>query len=628
MVKRLLAFLALGCLRAAERAAALQPQRLSNVIGEDREQSLEKDRFMTEKEALPQEAFANFAADVTPLLDKWNVTGLALAAVKDGEVVFAGGFGKRNLISGAEVTPQTIFAIGSSSKTFTATALAMLVDDGKLNWDTPLREYLPTFKLSDHVASERMTPRDLLIHNSGLPRHDLAWYRAPLTRKELVERLAYFEPCQDFRSTWQYQNMMYITAGYLVECVSGLNWEEFVQQRLFAPLGMTKSYTDDRSACESVTDYSLPYRSKHGVIKEIPFYSHWQALAPAGSIHSCVEDMSKWVRFHLNKGKVDDQQLVSEAQMTQVHTPHMAGVDRELITLDPRQFPELFYTSYALGWFVTSYRGHTLLYHSGSIDGFHALVALLPRENLGVVTLTNTDIHMLEVVTTYQALDRLLGVEPADWHERYLKIHHGLMDATKQVKEAAHADRIPSTSPSYALDAYAGTFEHAGYGKVEIERQAEQLILNYHAFTGALDHFHYDTFLFTAEELDADFQITFSTNARGDVDSLAFPLEKKVAPIVFKRVASQKLAEKSYLEQFVGDYELKMGESVLVVGVGLQGEALLANIPGQSDELEPCKENEFRLKSAPTQMITFLRGSDGQVSEARLPGGVTAKRKA
>ena len=234
---------------------------------------------MTEKEALPQEAFANFAADVTPLLDKWNVPGLALAAVKDGEVVFAGGFGKRNLTSGAEVTPQTIFAIGSSSKTFTATALAMLVDDGKLNWDTPLREYLPTFKLSDHVASERMTPRDLLIHNSGLPRHDLAWYRAPLTRKELVERLAYFEPCQDFRSTWQYQNMMYITAGYLVECVSGLNWEEFVQQRLFAPLGMTKSYTDDRSA-----------RKRHGLLVAVPEQA-WrnqrdsllQPLAGAGS---------------------------------------------------------------------------------------------------------------------------------------------------------------------------------------------------------------------------------------------------------------------------------------------------------------------------------------------------------
>ena len=314
--------------------------------------------------------------------------------------------------------------------------------------------------------------------------------------------------------------------------------------------------------------------------------------------------------------------------MTQVHTPHMAGVDRELITLDPRQFPELFYTSYALGWFVTSYRGHTLLHHGGSIDGFHALVTFLPRENLGVVTLTNTDTNMLEVVATYQALDRLLGVEPADWHERYFKIYQGLVDATKQAKEAAHADRIPATSLSHALDAYAGTFEHAGYGKVEIERQAEQLTLSYHAFTGSLDHFHYDSFLFTAEEFDADFKITFSTNARGDVDSLAFPLEEKVAPIVFKRVASQKLAEKSYLEQFVGDYELKMGERELVVGVSLQGEALVANIPGQSDELEPYKENEFRLKSAPAQIITFICGADGQVSEAHLPGGVIAKRKA
>ncbi|QBD77455.1 class A beta-lactamase-related serine hydrolase [Ktedonosporobacter rubrisoli] len=181
------------------------------------------------------------------------------------------------------------------------------------------------------------------------------------------ERLAYFESCKDFRSTWQYQNMMYATAGYFVECVSGLSWEDFVRQRLFALLGMTNSYIDDRSARESVMDYSLPYRSRHGEIKELPFYSHWQALAPAGSIHSCIKDMSKRVRFHLNKGKVDDQQLVSEEQMMQLHTSHMPGVDRELITLDPRQFPELFYTNYALGWFVTSYCGHTLLHHGGSI---------------------------------------------------------------------------------------------------------------------------------------------------------------------------------------------------------------------------------------------------------------------
>jgi len=583
---------------------------------------------MADKEVFSSDVFTNFDEYITPLLGEWKVPGMALAAVKDGELVFAGGFGKRNLTTDAEVTPRTIFAVGSSSKAFTATALAMLVDKGKLSWDTPIREYLPSFKLYDNMASEHMTPRDLLVHNSGLPRHDLAWYRADKSREELVASLRYFEPCKDFRSTWQYQNIVYATAGYLVEHVSGLRWEDFVQQRIFEPLGMTNSYIDDASAREHVTDYSLPYRGKDGEIKEVPFYSHWRALAPAGSIHSCVEDMSKWVLFHLNKGKVDERQLVSEVQMAQLHSPQMAGVEREMITLDPRQFPELFYTSYAMGWFVTSYRGHTLLHHGGSIDGFHALVAFLPRENLGVVTLTNTDTSMLETIAAYHALDLLLDAEPADWHGRYFKIYQGLVDAGKRAREAARADRVPDTSPSHDLAAYAGTFEHSGYGKVEIELEGEQLALSYNAITGPLDHFHYDSFIITADEFDADFRVTFSANERGDIESLAVPLEEKVAPIVFKRVASKTLSEKSYLTQFAGEYEIMLGDMPIAITVSLQGDVLVADIPGQSDELEPYKENEFRLKSAPSQIITFLRDAEGQVNAARLPGGITAERKA
>src|SRR5207245_146376 len=237
---------------------------------------------------------------------------------------------------------------------------AMLVEEGKLRWDTPVNHYMPAFKLFDAFASERLTARDLLIHNSGLPRHDLSWYRSDCTREELVRRLRYLEPSKDFRSTWQYQNMMYATAGYLVECVSGLSWEDFVQQRIFAPLGMIRSYINDTSARVQTSDYSLPYHARENEIKQIPFYSRWQRLAPAGSIHTCVEDMSKWLLFHLNKGKVHETRLISEEQMVQLHQPQMAGVDRELPGMDPQLLPELFYSSYAMGWIVTALRGNTM----------------------------------------------------------------------------------------------------------------------------------------------------------------------------------------------------------------------------------------------------------------------------
>ena len=583
---------------------------------------------MTQTEEFAASAFAGIDDYITPLLSEWKVPGMALAAVKDGEVAFARGFGKRNLTTGEEATSQTIFAIGSSSKAFTAATLALLVDEGKLNWDVPVREYLPTFKLYDKMASERITPRDLLIHNSGLPRHDLVWYRSSKSRKELVAGLQYLEPSKDFRSTWQYQNMMYATAGYLVERISGQRWENFVQRRIFEPLGMKNSYMNDTGAREHSTDYSLPYREKDGEIKEIPFYSHWQALAPAGSIHSNVEDISKWLMLHLNKGKVGERQLISEGQMLQLHSPQMAGVERELITLDPTQFPELFYSSYAMGWIVTSYRGHTLLHHGGSINGFHALVAFMPHKNIGVVALTNTSTSMLETIAVYHALDLLLEAEPADWHKRYFEIYQGLVDAAKKGRENMHADRVLDTRPSHDLAAYVGTFEHAGYGKVVVGLKDEQLTLQYNDMDASLEHFHYDSFTFSSA-FDLDFKVTFASNARGDIESLAIPFEAKVSDIVFKRVANRALYEGTYLAQFAGEYEIMLGEQALAVSVVLQGETLIANAPGQPGaELDPYKENAFRVKSTPSQIITFVRGTEGQMSEAHLPGGIIAKRKA
>lgn len=583
---------------------------------------------MVHTEEFSADVFANIDEYIATLLSEWKVPGMALAAVKDGEVVFARGFGKRDLTSGAEVTPRTIFAIGSSSKAFTAATLAMLVDEGKLHWDTPVREYLPSFKLSDPVASERITPRDLLIHNSGLPRHDLAWYRSNRSRQELVAGLQYLAPSKDFRSTWQYQNMMYATAGYLAECVSGLSWEDFVQQRIFAPLGMTNSYMDDTSARKHTADYSLPYREKDGEIQEIPFYSHWQALGPAGSIHSCVEDMSKWILCQLNKGKVGEQQLISEGQLAQLHSPQMAGVERELVTLDPKNAPELFYSSYAMGWIVTSYRGKTLLHHGGSIGGFHAMVAFMPNQNLGVVALTNTHTSMLETVAVHHALDLLLGAEPADWHNRSFKTYRGLIDAARQAREAIRADRIPDTRPSHDLTAYVGTFEHGGYGNLEIELAEGQLMLHYNGMEAALEHLHFDSFTFILKEFEVGFKVTFATDARGEIESLSLPLEVKVSDIVFKRVANKAFYARSYLAQFAGEYEIMLGEMALVVSVALRGDVLIVNAPGQpAAELEPSKENEFRLKGSPSQSLTFIRDTAGLVSQVRLPGGFSARRK-
>jgi CubicO group peptidase (beta-lactamase class C family) len=231
-----------------------------------------------------------------------RVPGLALGVILGDEVILAKGFGKRDIASGLEVTPRTLFAIGSSSKAFTAKGLAMLDDEGKLEWDKPVKHYIPSLQLYDYVATERLTPRDLLIHNSGLPRYDILWYNnANLSRKDVFERLQYLEPTRDFRTTWQYQNLMYATAGYLIEIISGQTWEEFIRQRILEPLGMSDTNFSVHDS-QQTPDFALPYKETKQQIERIDFYDRMQAVGPAGAINSHIMDMAKWTSCLINEG--------------------------------------------------------------------------------------------------------------------------------------------------------------------------------------------------------------------------------------------------------------------------------------------------------------------------------------
>jgi len=335
------------------------------------------------KKKAPKVNLKGFPEFVEKAMKGWKVPGLAISIVKDGKVVFAEGFGFCDVKKGLKVTPQTLFAIGSSSKAFTATAMGILVDECKLDWDNPVREYLPSFKLKDLFAAERMTHRDLVCHRSGLPRHDAIWYGASANRKELFNRLAYLEPSKDFRTIFQYQNLMFMTAGYLVGQIAGKTWEKFVQERILNPLGMNDgnfSVEDSKKA----PDFALPYMEKKDKVIEIPF-RNIDAVGPAGSINSNVMDMAKWVLLNLNKGKHGEKQIISEASLKQIHSPQM--VMGEMFP-GFEKYNELFYDNYGMGWMITFYKGHLLLHHGGGIDGFTALVSFMPRDNMGIVVLT------------------------------------------------------------------------------------------------------------------------------------------------------------------------------------------------------------------------------------------------
>jgi CubicO group peptidase (beta-lactamase class C family) len=463
---------------------------------------------------------------VEQIMKDWHVPGLAVAIVKDGNVVYAKGFGSRDLNKGLKVTTDTLFAIGSCSKAFTATAMGILVDEKKLDWDKPLRDYLPDFKLSDSYATEHIRPRDLVTHQSGLPRHDMMWYGSPLSRKELYDRLQYLEPSKPLHAKFQYNNLMFMTAGMLVERISGSSWEEFVRRKILDPLGMkTSNFSVNDS--QKMPDFSLPYREADGVVREIPF-RNIDAIGPAGSINSSVNEMAKWLLLQLNKGKVDSRSIISEKNLGEIHTPQIvAGGDLK--------YDESFYTSYAMGWMVTSYRGHPVLAHGGGIDGFTSQVRFLPKDQLGVVVLTNSTSPASGLIAN-NAIDRMLGLTEAPLAQRAKEDFDKARAAQVKAKLEDEAKRKKDALPTHALKEYTGEYEHPAYQTLTITQEGEQLKADLHTLSGKLKHYHYD--IFQGVEGAAGIggiKLTFLMNRAGEIDRVSLPFESSVKEIVFTR---------------------------------------------------------------------------------------------
>lgn len=535
----------------------------------------------------------------------WKVPGLAVTVVRADEAILSRGYGVRDAERDLPVTPDTIFAIASCSKAFTCAALGILVDEGALDWDTPVREYMPSFRMYDDFASERITPRDLVCHRSGLPRHDLAWYGSAATREELVERLRYLRPSADLRTTYQYQNLMYMAAGHLIEHLTGRTWEEWVRERIFLPLGMTNSNTAVAVSQQS-PDHAAPYREREGALERMPFYEQW-AIGPAGSINSSVDDLSRWLHMHLGGGACGEVRVLSEGQVRQMRTPHTPMPADE-------KYPEVLHPSYGLGWTVQSYRGHEMAQHGGNIDGFSSLVTLLPRAGIGIAALTNLNGNPVPWVATAWLCDRLLGLDPAPWLERAGREREEREAGEERSKRQADEERGENTRPAHPLEAYAGEYAHSGYGVARWEVRDDELALTYNGMTFPVRHYHYETWDVEIERFDMQLKATFATNARGDVASVAMPLESTVPDIVFTRLPDARLRERAYLERFAGEYDLNGA----TVTIALLGEGrLLARLPSRPRiALTPRTENEFVVEGVTGVGIRFETDDAGAITGA------------
>lgn len=475
-------------------------------------------------------------------LELWHVPGLALAVVRDGQVLLCEGFGLRNVAGALPVTPGTLFPIASCTKAFTAMSVAMLVDDGLIEWDKPVKYYLSDFKMWDDCATQRLTPRDLLSHRSGLPGHDMMWFATQYNRREIFERLHYLEPTCDFRTTFQYQNLMYVLMGVLIDEIAGIPWEKFVQTRIFGRLGMKQSNFSTQVTQKS-PDFATPYLIRGGKFEEIPFFeddAEKSGICPAGGICSCVEDMALWVQLQLNQGRLGEETLVSQAALDQMHSPHIFIDDPHA----RRQYGYEF-TSYGMGWGMRSHKGEVLLEHDGMTDGFYSLVSLMPRRGIGIVALSNADAYwdapqanLVPNIISYSIYDRLLGLETTDWNALMRASYEAMAEEIRQMRSQAAIEPESPTQPSLPIDCYLGDFEHPGYGIVSARKTAGglQMVVNDRLIL-PLRHVNGDTFKVYFEMAGQWQKFAFLPDA-GRVDQVSIAMEPRVKEILFNRIRS------------------------------------------------------------------------------------------
>jgi CubicO group peptidase (beta-lactamase class C family) len=556
-------------------------------------------------------------------MQQWKVPGLAIGIVQNGKVIYAKGYGFRDVEHKLPVNTDTLFPIGSISKSFTSLAFAMLNDEGKVDWDKPVRSYLPEFQMNDPVASEHAVPRDLFSHRTGLPRHDIVWYSSDFSRADMVSRLRYLKPNKEFRSAYHYNNLTIMTMGYLEGKVTSLGWEGTIREKIFSPLGMAHSDLSVEDI-EKTDNHALPYELKKEVVTQVPFHNI-DAIGPAGSINSSIADMSHYLTFQLGDGKYEGKQLVSESNLRLMHSPQTSMPD-----LPPAfSFPELGHFSYGLTWVVTAYRGHDLVWHNGGIDGFYALLSLLPDDHMGVVVLTNMPGQPAPEILAYNVYDRLLGLDQVPWLARFKDLEAKRKKQEEESKKTKVSDKKTGTHPSHDLKDYAGNYENPGYGLIKVEQKADVLELSLNKLGPyPLDHYHYDVFQIPedADTPAAGELFQFHINKKGDIHSISAALESALPEdIVFTR-AVEKISL-DVLRTLTGDYLL----NGMTVTVALAGDSLRLTVPGQPPyELVPARGLTFDIKGMAGFSMEFKKDDTGKVTEAMFyqPNGVfTATKK-
>lgn len=425
----------------------------------------------------------------TQIVEDWDIPGVSIGIVKDGQMVFSGNYGV--LEEGKEGGPDknTLYAIASNSKAFTSAIIGMLVQEGKLDWNDQVRKYLPYFELYDPWVSNEVTVRDLLCHRVGLGTFsgDVIWYKADLTAEQIIRRLKYLPPAFDFRAGYGYSNVMFVTAGELIREVTGKTWSENVKERILEPLGMNRTITTP-SDLETKGNFATPHAREDDT--NIPIvWEDWETVGAMGGIISSIEDISKWMIFNLDNGIWGDDTILARETRNMVWTPH----NNFMVDHTTKNDFNRHFSGYGLGWGLSDYHGYLKVGHTGAYDGMITAVTLIPDEKLGVVVLTN-GMKSPIMAATYYAIDKFLGMETRDWSAEYLeRVNNRQKDDTHISKR--REKRVTDTKPSLALADYTGVFKSDIYGEIRISLESDQLRMEFEYspyLSATLSHWHYD----------------------------------------------------------------------------------------------------------------------------------------
>lgn len=572
---------------------------------------------------------AGIEKELEKVLADQKVAGYSVAVVYKDKVLYTKGFGYRDFENKKPVTPNTLFAIGSSSKAFTAAILGQLEKEGKLKLDDLARTHLPELEFKYDYMNTGITIRDMMCHRTGLSRFDYSWYLFNTSNRDsMIQRIKYMEPNAKLRQKFQYNNFMFLAQGMIAEKITEKSWEDNIQQRFFAPLKMTRSNTNIFTT-EKDADASLPYTiDDKFAIKKVPYYNI-NGMGPAGSINSCANDMANWVSTWIMGGKFNGTEIIPASYVREASSSQMiVSAGR------PAAHPDILFSNYGLGWFLESYRGHYLVEHGGNIDGFSASVAFYPSDSIGIVVLTNQNGSAATGIVRNIISDKLFALEPIPWNADAKKEMDAMMELDKKAEKPGDTLQVKNTRPSHPLGDYAGLYGNPAFSEFKVTYKNDTLFTFIAGKKMWLKHYHYDVFEFKSADKkddtesigDGHFFLNFGTANSGKIESASIEMDEPGKPTVFSRQSIKVNLSSDDLSKYVGDYDLEG----MTVKIYLKGTTLMVSVPGQTDyETASVGNDTFDLTIIKGYSVKFTveNGNSKAVTFVQPNGNFTAKRK-